>query len=80
MNLEDKIDNRYLIAVTTVDPIRIDPGGCVESISEVQIQDNCYLVLFGSSYFAQRALDFSPEINKKIFPVTNVGDISCDTN
>ena len=80
MNLEGNIDNNHLIAVTMGDPAGIGPEVCIKAMSEVQVPENCTLLLFGNILSAQNAMVSYPQGNKKIFPVKNIRDISLLTN
>ena len=57
MNLEGNIDNNHLIAVTMGDPAGIGPEVCIKAMSEVQVPENCTLLLFGNILSAQNAMD-----------------------
>ena len=80
MNLEGKVDNNHLIAVTMGDPAGIGPEVCIKAMSEVEVPENCTLLLFGNILSAQNAIGSYPQGNKKIFSVKNIGEISSDPN
>ena len=48
MSLEGKVDNHHLIAVTMGDPAGIGPEVCIKAMSEVEVPENCTLLLFGN--------------------------------
>ena len=76
MNSEGKIDNNHLIAVTMGDPAGIGPEVCIKAMLEVQVPEDCILLLLGNIRSAQNAMDLLLEGSKKIFPVKDIRDIS----